>query len=125
MTTQPHALVKYSIDEWEQLQPALRSLSDATKSTARKVLVEGRSAVDVAQEQGCSRQTVHAAVKRVRIRLEKHDAAELVPVLVWVPQEAVKEVKSHARQLGGIIEGGKARGTRKKSTKGSQKTVAK
>lgn len=114
MTTQANALVKYSVDEWEQLQPALRTLSDSTRSTARKVLVEGRSAPDVAQELGCARQTVHAAVKRVRARLEKHEAAALVPVLVWVPLEVVEEVKSHARQHGGVIEGEKIEGKRKK-----------
>lgn len=120
MTTQDKKPVKYSVDQWQQLQPALRSLSDSTRSTARKVLVEGRSAPDVAQELGCSRQTVHAAVKRVRARLEKHDADALVPVLVWVPQEAVEEVKNYARNHGGVIEGEKA----KKSTKSRQKTVA-
>jgi len=121
MTAQTKDPVKYSAEEWEQLQPALRSLSVSTISTAREVLVEGRSAPDVAQELGCARQTVHAAVKRVRARLEKHEAAELVPVLVWVPQEAVEDVKQYARDQGGIVEGDKPKAKRKKATKAAAK----
>lgn len=117
MTAQTKDPVKYNAAEWEQLQPALRSLSVSTLSTARQVLVEGRSAADVAREQDCSRQTVHAAVKRVRARLEKHEAAELVPVLIWVPQEAVEGVKDHAREQGGVVEGDKPKASRKKTVK--------
>lgn len=119
MTAQTKYPVKYSAAEWEQLQPALRSLSVSTISAARQVLVEGRSAPDVAKELGCARQTVHAAVKRVRARLEKYEAAELVPVLVWVPQEAVEAVKGHAREQGGVVEGDKPK--RKKATKAAAK----
>ena len=121
MTAQTRDPVKYSAEEWEQLQPALRSLSVSTITTAREVLVEGRSAPDVAQELGCARQTVHAAVKRVRTRLEKHEAAELVPVLVWVPQETVEDVKQHARDQGGVVEGDKPKAKRKKATKAAAK----
>lgn len=121
MTAQTKDPVKYSAEEWEQLQPALRSLSVSTITTAREVLVEGRSAPDVAQELGCARQTVHAAVKRVRARLEKHEAAELVPVLVWVPQETVEDVKQHARDQGGVVEGDKPKAKRKKAKKAAAK----
>ncbi|MGM0988574.1 MAG: TrfB-related DNA-binding protein [Pseudomonadota bacterium] len=121
MTAQTKDPVKYSAAEWEQLQPALRSLSVSTISTARQVLVEGRSAPDVAKELDCARQTVHAAVKRVRARLEKYEAAELVPVLVWVPQEAVEAVKDHAREQGGVVEGDKPKAKRKKATKAAAK----
>ena len=121
MTAQTKDPVKYSAEEWEQLQPALRSLSVSTITTAREVLVEGRSAPDVAQELGCARQTVHAAVKRVRTRLEKHEAAELVPVLVWVPQETVEDVKQHARDQGGVVEGDKPKAKRKKAKKAAAK----
>lgn len=100
---------RYTADEWEKVQPALRTLSVVTIDTAKMVLVDGRSAPDVAQEIGSARQTVHAAVKRVRARLEKYDAAELVPVLVWVPQETVEVVKDHAREQGGVVEGDKPR----------------
>ncbi|MCG7605417.1 TrfB-related DNA-binding protein [Halomonas sp. MM17-34] len=121
MTAQTKDPVKYSAAEWEQLQPALRSLSVSTISTAQQVLVEGRSAPDVAKELGCARQTVHAAVKRVRARLEKYEAAELAPVLVWVPQEAVEAVKDHAREQGGVVEGDKPKAKRKKATKAAAK----
>ena len=94
MTAQTKDPVKYSAAEWEQLQPALRSLSVSTISTAQQVLVEGRSAPDVAKELGCARQTVHAAV------------------------EAVKD---HAREQGGVVEGDKPKAKRKKATKAAAK----
>lgn len=110
MTAQPKKPIKYSEEEWYQLQSAFKSLTDSTTETARKVLVEGRSPADVAKEQGCSRQTVHAAVKRVRARLDKHEAAKLVPILAWVVEEEAESIKSYIRQQGGVIEGEKTKG---------------
>mgnify|MGYP000453999397 CR=1 FL=1 len=43
MTAQTKDPVKYSAAEWEQLQPALRSLSVSTISTAQQVLVTLKS----------------------------------------------------------------------------------
>lgn len=105
MTDKKSKTIRYTVDEWEKVQPALRSLSVVTIDTASKVLVDGRGAPDVAREIGSSRQTVHTAVKRVRARLEKYDNAELVPVLVWVPKDVVESIKEHACDQGGTIEG--------------------
>lgn len=99
----PNHSVKYSLDEWEKVQPALKSLSSSTLNTAKRVLVDGVSAPDVASENGVSRQTVHAAVKRVKARLESYEAEELTPLLVWLPRDAVEEVAALVSKLGGEV----------------------
>lgn len=115
MSEHPGGLAKYTADEWTQLQPALHDLSVDTLATVRKVLVEGHNPTQLAKEIGVSRQAVHAAIKRVRERLELYDAARLElydaarrelydaarlePVVAWVPKGAANSLKESIKQL--------------------------
>lgn len=97
---------KYSPEFWAELQPALRSLSVVTLEMAEAVLVDGRRVAEVAEENGCNRQTVYAAIKRVRGRLSHLDDGELVPVTAWVPRASVEPVRAYVEEQGGTVDSG-------------------
>lgn len=96
----------FTIEQWEQFSPAMRSMNVATVQIARAVLVDGKRPMDVADEMGESRQLVYAAVKRVREILERK-ALGLVPVLVWLPPEQAEQVKEMAKSYEATIKGQK------------------
>lgn len=93
--------IRYTKKEWESYLPALRTFSESTLKASYMVLVEGKSFAEVARDVGTTRQTVHVGVKRTVARLEKNNAAQLVPVLVWVTKDQVKKVEKYAVSLGG------------------------
>nr|WP_269806239.1 TrfB-related DNA-binding protein [Pseudomonas putida] len=69
----------------------------STVEVAKAVLVDGQRITDVAEARGMTKQTAHAAVKRVRKILEEQGAGELVPVLVWLPPELAEQVREMAK----------------------------
>ncbi|MCZ9640996.1 TrfB-related DNA-binding protein [Pseudomonas putida] len=77
----------YTKEEWKKVAPlfASKRLAISTVEVAKAVLVDGQRITDVAEARGMTKQTAHAAVKRVRKILEEQGAGELVPVLVWLP----------------------------------------
>lgn len=87
---------RYTPEEWDTYYPALKSLSVSTLEIARAVFVDGHRPIDIATERGESRQQVHAALKRVRAKLEEKQAKGLVPVLVWLPADEAEKVKKLA-----------------------------
>lgn len=105
MAREPDKAIRYTVEQWESLQHALRSMSPNAIQVARRVLVDGVPAPDAAREFGYSRQGAHLAVNRVLARLEKFEIEKLMPTLVWVPESAVEQVKARARELGGMADG--------------------
>ncbi len=87
---------RYTPEEWDTYYPALKGLSVTTLEIARAVLVDGKRPIDIATERGESRQQVHAALKRVRVKLEDKQAKGLVPVMVWLPEEEAQKVRELA-----------------------------
>lgn len=89
----------YTAEDWKKIAPvfASRRLAISTVEIAKAILVDGQRPQDVANARGMSKQTVHAAVKRVRAILDEQGAKELVPVLVWLPAELAEQVKEMAK----------------------------
>ena len=77
----------YTAEDWKRISPVFAS----------RRLVDGQRPQDVANDRGMSKQTVHAAVKRVRAILDEHGASELVPVIVWLPPELAAQVMEMAK----------------------------
>ncbi|UVJ41931.1 transcriptional regulator KorA [Pseudomonas sp. LS1212] len=98
--------LRFTLEQWEQFSPAMRSMNVGTVQIARAVLVDGKRPIDVADELGESSQLVYAAVKRVREILERK-ALGLVPVLVWLPPEQAEQVKEMAKSYETPIQGQK------------------
>nr|QOQ33305.1 hypothetical protein [Pseudomonas syringae pv. actinidiae] len=89
----------YTAEDWKKIAPvfASRRLAISTVEIAKAILVDGQRPQDVANGRGMSKQTVHAAVKRVRSILDEQGAKELVPVLVWLPAELAEQVRDMAK----------------------------
>lgn len=89
----------YTKEEWKMVAPlfASKRLAISTVEVAKAVLVDGQRITDVAEARGMTKQTAHAAVKRVRKILEEQGAGELVPVLVWLPPELAEQVREMAK----------------------------
>lgn len=89
----------YTAQQWNQVAPVFssRRLAIATVEIAKAVLVDGQRIQDVASARNISRQSAHAAVKRVRSILEEQGATDLVPVLVWLPPELAEQVRDMAK----------------------------
>ena len=89
----------YTAEDWKRISPvfASRRLAVSTVEIATAILVDGQRPQDVANDRGMSKQTVHAAVKRVRAILDEHGASELVPVMVWLPPELAAQVMEMAK----------------------------
>lgn len=105
MSAKKMSALRYTEKEWEKIKPALRSLSVSTSDAAYQVMVKGRSVIDVAEEFGCNRQTVYAAVDRVRKRLKNHGVTGNVPLLIWAPESDVQKITDAVNEAGGIVEG--------------------
>lgn len=89
----------YTAEDWKKIAPvfASRRLAISTVEIAKAILVDGQRPQDVANARNMSKQTVHAAVKRVRAILDEQGAKELVPVLVWLPAELAEKVREMAK----------------------------
>ena len=66
----------YTKEEWKKVAPlfASKRLAISTVEVAKAVLVDGQRITDVAEARGMTKQTAHAAVKRVRKILEEQGA---------------------------------------------------
>lgn len=89
----------YTAEDWKKIEPvfASRRLAIKTVEIAKSILVDGQRPQDVAKARGMTKQTVHAAIRRVRAILDEQGAKELVPVLVWLPAELAEQVKEMAK----------------------------
>jgi len=89
----------YTAEDWKKIAPvfASRRLAISTVEIAKAILVDGQRPQDVANARSMSKQTVHAAVKRVRAILDEQGATELVPVLVWLPADLAQQVMDMAK----------------------------
>ncbi|AZS59275.1 ArdK family transcriptional regulator (plasmid) [Pectobacterium parmentieri] len=87
------ATERISSDEWERLLPALAKCSMVTINIAREVLVDGRKQVDVCEKYSRSKQTVNAAISRVRkLFAEVISEPDMEFVEVWLPREEAQRV---------------------------------
>ncbi|MEQ9928026.1 TrfB-related DNA-binding protein [Pectobacterium parvum] len=91
------ATERISSDEWERLLPALAKCSMVTINIAREVLVDGRKQVDVCEKYSRSKQTVNAAISRVRKLFDEViSEPDMEFVAVWLPREEAKQVREMA-----------------------------
>ncbi|MEL7630972.1 TrfB-related DNA-binding protein [Pectobacterium aroidearum] len=91
------ATERISSAEWERLLPALAKCSMVTINIAREVLVDGRKQVDVCETYGRSKQTVNAAIARVRKLFDEViSEPDMEFVTVWLPREEAKQVRDMA-----------------------------
>ncbi|MDX6917845.1 TrfB-related DNA-binding protein [Pectobacterium carotovorum] len=91
------AIERISRDEWDRLLPSLGKCSKVTIDIAHDVLVDGRKQVDVCATYDRSKQTVNAAIVRVRKLFEEvNSEPDMEFVSVWLPREEAKEVRKMA-----------------------------
>ncbi|MBB3104161.1 TrfB-related DNA-binding protein [Azomonas macrocytogenes] len=98
---------EYTVEQWEQLSPALRSLPIGTVEAAYAILVEGRRPLELVDDFGPSLQAVQAAAKQVReiFNENRSEGQSLVPVMVWLPPELAEQIKSMAEPYEALLLG--------------------
>lgn len=107
VSTPAHAAkdLQLSEAEWQAVQPSLRGFSKQSLNHAKRILVEGATAADVAEDAGVQRQTVYTAVARVKARIAPKEAAGLTPQVVWLPSNQLNELATFADKKGWKLGG--------------------
>ncbi|QQK74070.1 ArdK family transcriptional regulator (plasmid) [Pectobacterium versatile] len=91
---------RISSEEWTRLLPALEKCSKVTIDMAHEVLVDGRKQVDVCEKYSRSKQTVNAAIARVRKLFDEViSEPDMEFVAVWLPREEAKQVRDMASKF--------------------------
>lgn len=106
-STPAHAAkdLRLSEAEWLAVQPSLRGFSKQSLNHARRILVEGAAAADVAEDANVQRQTVYTALARVKARIAPKEVAGLTPQVVWLPSNQLNELTAYADKKGWKLGG--------------------
>ncbi|MBZ5763800.1 TrfB-related DNA-binding protein (plasmid) [Xanthomonas translucens pv. translucens] len=83
--------------EFEAIQPRLGRLSGDTVKIARRVLVDGKSQAEIAEETGLTRQRVSKMVQRV-VAAANEFPPDWERVDEWMPPELATKVRTLAAE---------------------------
>lgn len=100
------AAEKMTAKEFKALMPRLKRMTVGNVEVARRVLVDGLSQVEAANESGLTKQRVNSLVKSVQA-IAREIPADWEQVEVWLPPELAAQVRQLAADAKARIETGK------------------
>ncbi|KVX70386.1 hypothetical protein WT34_04230 [Burkholderia stagnalis] len=99
------AAEKMTAKDFKALMPRLKRMTVGNVEIARRVLVDGISQVEAANESGLTKQRIGALVKTVQA-IAREIPADWEQVEVWLPPELAAQVRQMAADAKARIEAG-------------------
>ncbi|TFE38124.1 hypothetical protein E2553_37715 [Paraburkholderia dipogonis] len=96
---------KMTAKDFKAVMPRLKRMTVGSVDIARRVLVDGISQVDAANESGLTKQRVGALVKAV-LAAAREIPADWEQVEVWLPPELAAQVRQMATEAKARIDAG-------------------